>query len=61
MCHSSRRFHSVYNVKYREIGSLIRTDEVQDPAHGAVSSTGQDSEVRNVPEEVQPETQQQNL
>lgn len=31
-----------------------RTDEVQDPAHRPVASAGQDPEIRNVPEEVQP-------
>lgn len=35
------------------------TYEVQDPAHGAVASAGQDSEVRNVSEEVQPAKRRQ--
>lgn len=30
------------------------TYEVQDPAHGAVASAGQNSEIRNVSEEVEP-------
>lgn len=34
--------------------SVLCTYEVQDPAHGAVASAGQNSEIRNVSEEVEP-------
>lgn len=35
---------------------VLCTDEVQDPAHGAVPSAGQHPEVRNISEEVEPGT-----
>lgn len=38
---------------------VLCTDEVQDPAHGAVPSAGQHPEVRNVSEEVEPGTHTQ--
>lgn len=34
--------------------SILYTDEVQDPAHSAVASAGQHSEIRNISEEIQP-------
>lgn len=49
---ATRVFQSLHSCE----GALVPfcTYEVQDPAHGAVASAGQDSEVRNVSEEVQP-------
>lgn len=45
-CYDSMKYYEMYNLFY--------TYEVQDPAHSTVPSAGQNSEIRNIPEEVQP-------
>lgn len=49
-------FCQTSDTKAAKLRRITGTDEVQDPAHRAVPSTGQHSEIRNFSEEAQPAT-----